>query len=420
MDSLFYQLIFHAKTKRWFQLLEIMEENEHILAQHLIDQTQAARRTVLSDIKEIKTYFGDTIQLTGDEKGYHFSFQDPIGFYQKKQALLEEEKVFLFVDQLTAGKRLKNHQWAQYLAVSQAAFGRMKRQLQPLLSQSYGVCLENKTNQLIGEEAAVRQFLYDFYFTLPLYPEILTDHIRHLHSEKLLVHQGTWRLDHQLLNQWCQLTKLRVDQGYLLPERKEQRVLQELLVQAFDQQVTVALPKPEKAALFLLALDEKQFLNPLTQKAFIQRFSADTNLYFFVRSTEGLSYHLFETLLSLMNTFFQLPVMNEASEEREEQVLLLALIDRYVAEKHKYSHTVYVTYRLTGSPALKCWIKAEVQKSFAQAGLHLIEAGIGEQLGMIRHVCITNRPIEVAHEATIELPYVPTKETIVGALTEYF
>lgn len=112
--------------------------------------------------------------------------------------------------------------------------------------------------------------------------------------------------------------------------------------------------------------------------------------------------------------------MNEASEEREEQVLLLALIDRYVAEKHKYSHTVYVTYRLTGSPALKCWIKAEVQKSFAQAGLHLIEAGIGEQLGMIRHVCITNRPIEVAHEATIELPYVPTKETIVGALTEYF
>lgn len=397
MDSLFYQLIFHAKTKRWFQLLEIMEENEHILAQHLIDQTQAARRTVLNDIKEIKTYFGDTLQLTGDEKGYHFSFRDPIRFYKKKQALLEEEKVFLFVDQLTAGKRLKNHQWAQYLSVSQAAFGRMKRQLQSVLVQHYGVRLENKTNQFVGEEAAVRQFLYDFYFTLPLYPEILTDHIRHLHSEKLVVHQG-----------------------YLLPERKEQRVLQELLVKAFDQQVTVALPRPEKAALFLLALDEKQFLNPLTQKAFIQRFSADTDLCFFVRSTEGLSYHLFETLLSLINTFFQLPVMNEAYEEKEEQALLLALIDRYVAEKHKYSHTVYVTYRLTGSPALKCWIKAEVQKSFAQAGLHLIEAGIGEQLGMIRHVYITNRPIEMASEATIELPYVPTKETIVGALTEYF
>ncbi|MEB5953109.1 hypothetical protein [Enterococcus innesii] len=74
MDSLCYQLIFHAKAERWFQLLEIMEENEHILAQHLIDQTQAARRTVLDDIKEIKIYFGDTLQLSGEESASDNSF----------------------------------------------------------------------------------------------------------------------------------------------------------------------------------------------------------------------------------------------------------------------------------------------------------------------------------------------------------
>ncbi|MGM0322463.1 hypothetical protein [Enterococcus sp. AZ058] len=124
MDSLYCQLIFHAKAERWFQLLEIMEENKHILAQHLIDQTQAARRTVFDDIKEIKIYFGDTLQLTGKE------------------------------DESNDRRR-----------------------------------------------SSVRQFLYDFCFTLPLYPEILPDHIGHLRSEKLVVPQGTWRLDHQLLNQ---------------------------------------------------------------------------------------------------------------------------------------------------------------------------------------------------------------------------
>ncbi|MGH1894785.1 helix-turn-helix domain-containing protein [Enterococcus entomosocium] len=419
MDSLFYQLIFHTKTKRWFQLLEIIEENEHILSQKLIDQAQVARRTILNDVKEIKDFFGDTIQLIGDEKGYHFSFCDPTGFYKKKQALLEEEKLFLFVDQLAAGKRLRNYQWAQYLSVSEAAIGRMKRLLQIILSKSYGVRLETKTNQLKGEEAAIRQFLYDFYFTLPLYPNVLTDHVRHLHSGKLIVHQGTWHLDRQLLNQWLKLTKLRIDQGYSLPERKDQQVLQTLLVQALDQQVTVKLPEPEKAALFLLALDEKQFLNPLTQKAFIQTFSPGTGLRFLVRSTESLTYQLFETLLSLMKTFFQLPVMSQFSQELDEQAHLLALVNRYLAEKHSYIHTVYVTYHLIGPQALRSWIKTEVQKCFAQVGLHLIEAAIGDQFGMVRHVCITNRQIEEVPQATIRLPYLPSSRAIVAALTEY-
>jgi hypothetical protein len=420
MDNLFYQLIFHTKTKRWFQLLEIIEENEHILAQKLIDQTQVARRTILNDVKEIKEFFCDTIQLTGDEKGYHFSFRDPQGFYKKKQALLDEEKLFLFVDQLATGKQLRNYQWAQYLSVSEAAFGRIKRQLQTILSKHYGLRLENKTNQLTGEEAAVRQFLYDFYFTLPIYPNILTDHIRHLHSGNLTVHQGTWHLDLQRLNQWLKLTKLRIDQGYPLPERKEQRALQKLLVQALDQQVTVLLPEPEKAALFLLALDEKQFLNPLTQKAFIQAFSPSTGVHFLVRSTECLTYQLFETLLSLMKTFFQLPVMNLLPEEIDEQALLSTLIDRYLAEKHVYSHTVYVTYHLTGPKALTHWIKAEVQIILAQAGFYLIEAAMGDQLGMVRHVRITNHQMAMASQAMIKLPYLPSKETIMEALIDYF
>ncbi|MCT8193557.1 hypothetical protein KY382_36065, partial [Pseudomonas monteilii] len=104
MQMLFHQLVFTAKTKRWLTLLEVLEEKEHVIAQTLIDRTGFGRRTIMEDMRAVKTYFGKTIQLVGNEKGYHFAFFDPKRYYEKKQALLEEEKLFLFVDQLAAGK----------------------------------------------------------------------------------------------------------------------------------------------------------------------------------------------------------------------------------------------------------------------------------------------------------------------------
>ncbi|MFR0814143.1 MAG: helix-turn-helix domain-containing protein [Enterococcus casseliflavus] len=192
MQALFHQLVFTTKTKRWLTLLEVLEEEEHVIAQTLIAQTGFGRRTIMEDMRAVKAYFGKTIQLVGNEKGYYFSFFDPKGYYEKKQALLEEEKLFLFVDQLAAGKRLDNQQWTAFLGVSSSGFQRMKRQLQTLLKQQYGLQLVTKTNLLRGQEASIRQFFYDFYFTLPLYPTVLQENIRHLHQEKTMVQEGPW------------------------------------------------------------------------------------------------------------------------------------------------------------------------------------------------------------------------------------
>ncbi|MBE9897186.1 M protein trans-acting positive regulator [Enterococcus casseliflavus] len=423
MHSLFYQLIFHVKTKRWFTFLEVLEENEQTTASNLVAHTGFGRRTIMKDIKELKDFFGETIQLIGDENGYHFSLLDPQSYYEKKQALLTEERLFLFVDQLAAGKQLENVQWGYYLDIPAGSFSRIKRRLQEILQTRYDCQLVGKTNQLTGEEASIRQFLYDFYFTLPLYPAVIADQVGQMQRKQAAMKSDQWQLDPVLFNQWLVITKLRVDQGQLLPEQPKHPSIQEALALALDRQVKVPLPAREKAALFLLALNETQFLNPLLQKEFVRVFSPTVDFSFPVRETEGLTYRLFETLVFLMEQFFQLPKVSGMEEQEpagsSHEKLLEILITRFLAEKNRYSNTIYVSYHLRGTASLKRWIKSEVTVAFQAAGLSLVEAPLFTRPGLVRHINVTNSDWLEKRQATIELPPVPSKARIQQVLTLY-
>lgn len=424
MNPLFYQLIFNVKTTRWFELLEILETTEQVTAAILVESTGFGRRTIMKDIKELKVYFGETIQLLGDEKGYHFSFFDPQGYYKKKQTLLVEERLFLFVDQLAAGKQLENYQWGYFLDIPTGSFNRIKHRLQEILS-TYDCRLIAKNNQLVGEEASIRQFFYDFYYTLPLYPADLSEHVRQIHTKKTTIQTGQWQLHATRLQQWLSITKLRVDQGNLLPEHPDNEDQQAALVHALDQQVKVLLPAREKAALFLLSLDERQFMNPLVQKEFIRMFSPTITEQFLVRDTESLTSRLFETLVGLMHSFFQLPTLATSSEGEKafsEEALVKALIARFNAEKKQYSQTLCVTYQLDGSTALQCWIKKEVNATLKEAGFYLVGSTFFPLSGVVRHVQVSNFVPDkqpVTAPGTLILPKIPNKATIQQALAVY-
>lgn len=58
------------------------------------------------------------------------------------------------MDQLCKGQRRTNQEWALVSVI-----------------KPYHVRSIATDNRLEGEEAAIRQLMYDFYFTLPLYPE---------------------------------------------------------------------------------------------------------------------------------------------------------------------------------------------------------------------------------------------------------
>lgn len=421
MDDLFYHLLLNAKTKRWLILLEILEETEEVTAPALVKETQFGRRTIMKDIQALKAYFGETIQLIGDEKGYHFSFIDPSAYYVLKQSLLSEEKLFFFIDQVAKGKHWDNEQWREYLVIPAGSFHRIKHHFQSLLANNYGCQLTTKYNRLTGEEASIRQFFYDFYFTLPLYPPSFSKQMDQLQKEAIEVHSVSWQLDQTLLNQWLKIAHLRISQGCLLPETETHE--QDALVHALDRQATLSLPDREKAALFLLALNESQFLDPEVQKAFIQTFSSEVGEGIPDLSSNQLSYKLFETLLFLIERYFQLPQM-EGDQKREKpvdrQVVLNALIQRFKKAQEHYRKLVCVTYQLEGPAALQRWIKREVSRSFQASGMQVVDTSMGTPIDRVRHILVTNRSLEKTSETAIHLPKVPNTVTLFNALNDFF
>lgn len=98
------------KTRRWLELLTALEEQEHTKASLLSEQLACSKRTIHTDLKELKVYFGSTILLLGNDVGVHFSFLDPTGFIKKKEALLEKEPIFLYIDRIfEEKKRIQSH-----------------------------------------------------------------------------------------------------------------------------------------------------------------------------------------------------------------------------------------------------------------------------------------------------------------------
>lgn len=427
MTRLFKQLIYKTKTRRWFDLLILLEQKEHVMVKEFVDQTHYTRRTILKDVKELKTYFGSSILWIGDENGYHFSLRDPYDYEQKKRALLAEERLFILFDHLIDEQPRENAQWAEVLDISIAGFGRLKHQLQAVLETYYKLKLDAETNLLVGKEADIRQVLYEFYFTLPVYPVSMGEKVKELRQSQIPIRNGEWQLKETRLNHWLRIAQMRIAKEKYLPENDTEPALQASLIQAFERQVTVSLPDQEKAALFLLSLEEEQFLNPLTQKVFLQSFSPSLCHHFLVRSDEGLAYQFLSTYLSIMRFFFRLPSfggkVNVKKSSQEEEKVLDQLLATFSLEKENYQKSIYVTYRLTGSPALKRWIKKEVEKELTQAGRIVVEAPAFEQPLFLRHLQVSNDPEIQEMKVGIFLPETPKKEDIqqgIQQLANYF
>lgn len=410
------------KTRRWLELLAALEEQEHTTAVLLSELLACSKRTIHTDLKDLKIYFGPTILLLGNDVGIHFSFLEPSGYMEKKQALLEKEPLFLYIDQILEDKKEPNHLLASYLNLPSASFNRMKRQLAKFLRSTYGVTID-ATNTLIGSEPAVRQFIYDFYFRLPLYPKVLDEKVRAYRSMSHSLDEIPWTLNVQLFNQWSTVTTMRVRQGHLLEEVPEDLRLQHLTAQALDQAVSVSLPEREKAALFVLALSEDPFVNPLTQKAFLRQFSPWIDESYPVQQFESMVTHFFKTLIYLMSRFFQLPQDRSLKENRKnvahEQAFLQALLQQYDQEKSRLQKSYFVTYDLTGSSALIRWIKKEVKHTVKNQGYHMIENNRVRGNPFVLPLYISNKNHGRFVEETVFLSSVPSQEEITDQLTKW-
>lgn len=418
MSQLFYHLIYHEKTKRWLFMLEQFEESQTLTGKDLATKLSCTQRTIQSDIKQIKKYFESSILLLGGEDGYHFSFRSPTAYTRKKQSLLEQEPLFFYADQLVAGTRKTNQEWAETLNLSPTSFGRIKRQFVHLLEEHYQLTIVKKDNQLQGSEPAIRQFMYDLYFTLPICPNLLKQRIKSWESFDQPTRPGHWSLDPIRLNQWRQLAQWRIDQGHCLQVKKGQEKVRERIIIALDEAITLPLAPQEKAALFLLSLNEDQFLNPLRQKEFIQQFSSEDEQPYLTNDFEEVNVAFFETVIALMHQFFQLSVSQTKEDMTEGQIeekqFLDQLIKNYDRTKDRFERSLVLTFQLTGSLALQEWIKKSVRHYLQVKGYHLIEDI--ETTPFKRQLIITNGRISQERSNVVCLSGIPEEKEIKEAL----
>lgn len=404
------------KTRRTLVLLDHLEEQEHTTAQTLAEHGGSSKRTVHAVIKELKDYFGETIALTGDDAGLHFSLLNPKEYMKKKQALINEEPLFLLIDYLADGTKRTNFAFAKELGISPATFSRLKRQLATIVRARYQLRLDPTTNILLGTEAAIRQFFYDVYFTLPLYPQRFDQKRFAVKSFDLPVEQNRWVFDPILVNQWLTIVLWRLEQGHILPEEAGNLDLQQRLATEWQRAVAHPLPEREQAALFVLTLVEDQFLNPLRQKEFIRCFSPTVKDSYPVQAFDTLPVALFRLMVGLVNRFFTLPqeVLCDAKKAKQtpEDYYLNYLLQEYAKEQKRINQTVFLSYDLSGSRALKQWIKQTVNDHFIKSEYAVIENDAVKGQPLVRQVMITNHVNTPQGAPALILSDIPTKDEI--------
>lgn len=423
MHDLFVSLIYTIKTRRWLEILMVLEEQEHTTAEALARTMQCSKRTIFKDIKALKTYFDQTIAIFGDDQGIHFTFLAPEGYLKKKQALLIEEQSFVFIDRLLLGKKATNQELSEELAIPPATLSRLKRHCMKVLRVRYGLSIDATSNTLVGTEAAIRQLFFDFYCTLPLYPRALEEKVARFHVNKKALMSDHWGMDPVLANQWQTIAKWRVDQGYLLPEEPNDRVVQQALAKEWCLVFDDTLPEREQAALFVLSVPETAFFKPLLQQKFVRSFLPLLKGQPLLQPADCPMVQLFELLIFLLEHFFQLPqeVQVQAKQNKHPPAVYLRnqFILRYTQETRRLKHTVVLTYELCGSSALKRWIKQEVTCQFMKNGIHLIEETGHSEQTVFRQVRLTNTPINRADRSTICLPFMPSDDCIASEVRSW-
>ena len=400
-------------------ILDHLEENQTSTGKGLATKLSCTQRTIQSDIKQIKQYFDTSILLLGEEDGYHFSFRSPKAYARKKQALIDQEPLFFYADQLLAGTRRTNQEWAETLNLSPASFGRIKRKFVQLLEEQYQLTIVGKDNQLQGSEPAIRQFVYDLYFTLPLCPNVLKKRIESWESFDQPTKSGQWSLDPIRLSHWRQLTQWRIDQGQCLQVKNGQEKVLERIVASLDETITLTFPPQEKAALFLLSLNEEQFLNPLLQKEFISQFSSEYAHNYLIRDFENMIVPFFETWIALMQQFFQLTLSRTKDDVAESQAIeekrfFDQLMKNYKGSKERFERSIVLTFKLTGSIALQEWIKQSVRNYLQVKGYNLLEEIPITPFN--RQLIISNERISQERSNVVCLSTIPEEREIKQAL----
>lgn len=144
-------------------ILQYIERNRTFTLKELADRSNSSERTIASDVKYLKEYFGDSVRFHSGSKGYYFEEIHLTRYKEQKILLFENECLFEIVKNIFYNQFDSISELAYKYSFSETAFRRLLTRTNELL-ESYGLSWQSPPLKIGGEEPKIRKFFKDFFY----------------------------------------------------------------------------------------------------------------------------------------------------------------------------------------------------------------------------------------------------------------
>ncbi len=287
MRELQIAFITNAEIRRTMRILTILEREQQFTIVELSERLTISQRTMIKDIQSIKNYFGDSISLVSQHKGFYFEERNRLTYYEKKEQLLEQEVLFEIIESIFYGERLPIDEWAHRYSYAESTLRRFFSRTQPIL-MSYGLTMTFNPVDFQGPEANIRKFFFDFYYAGEQTPHTIRppEGLHPMVLQELAGNLGTYELGTgttvSAFYYHLYITMVRVEQGRLvtLPDwlreidyqEKDFQLLYSLQA-IIKKEYGIFLPKSEFSWLHLSVITKRTIHRRDQEIVFSQRFN---------------------------------------------------------------------------------------------------------------------------------------------------
>lgn len=193
------QLLTDKVNKRWFQLLIELERERTVSTKDLAKSVSSTTRTIISDIANIRNYFGEAIRIDVTNMGYSFFEIHSEVYIRKKKELLDLEPLFVIITAVFSNELLTVGEWSDRLHKSESTIVRNLKKLEKIVKE-YQFEIEYSPVSFKGDEQNIRKFFLSFFYEADATPHTVTPNI--MIQEIVLEFSKTYKLETHLAIQF--------------------------------------------------------------------------------------------------------------------------------------------------------------------------------------------------------------------------
>lgn len=416
--SLLMNSLFSMTRKRQLTILRQLECYGHLSGQQLAQACGASRRTIISDIEELRQLFGASTILSSASNGYELVIQELAEYQEKKRALLADDPNLLFLHFLCQQETGIPEKLAAITGLGNQTFLKQCRQLQTLFA-AYELTLNKKQWCLEGAEGNIRYFYKAFYFEEEEQPHQLFEQL----AETLtLRYRPSLPIDPVVSLQWTKVFLLRAQQGGRLEENWEMADFCRLFLEKTGfviegLEVCRSLSQQERCVLLFLMMADEGVLSFLLKHPWVEETvpfdPSDSLRETFPKQAETLRedrvFVQVTLAVMLLDRLFHVPPPLQRDRQKPAvssgigkstalssaaSRYLVTLGETYLNKQQLKNKQLMITYHLSGNEKIKGWIKQRLRDWLVAQGVDVVVEATSElSIFTARQVLVTDQPL---------------------------